>query len=39
MRTATIERNTAETQIKLWIDLDGTGQYEMARAAAFWTIC
>ena len=25
MRTATIERNTAETQIKLWIDLDGTG--------------
>ena len=35
MRTATIERNTAETQIKLWIDLDGTGQYEVCTGCGF----
>ena len=35
MRTATIERNTAETQIKLWIDLDGTGQYEICTGCGF----
>ena len=35
MRTATIERNTAETQIQLWIDLDGTGQYEIGTGCGF----
>ena len=35
MRTATIERNTAETQIKLWINLDGTGQYEICTGCGF----
>ena len=35
MRTATIERNTAETQIKLWIDLDGAGQYEICTGCGF----
>ena len=34
-RTATIERNTNETQIKLSIDLDGTGQAEISTGVGF----
>lgn len=35
MRTATIERNTAETRISLSIDLDGTGKAEIASGIGF----
>ena len=34
-RTATIERNTKETQIKATIDLDGTGASELATGIGF----
>lgn len=35
MRTATIERNTLETQIKLTIDLDGTGKTDFNTGVPF----
>ena len=35
MRTATIERNTLETQIKLTVNLDGTGQSELKTGVPF----
>lgn len=35
MRTALIARNTAETAISVEIDLDGTGQYDMATGIGF----
>lgn len=34
-RTASIDRNTAETQISLKVDLDGTGQAEIATGVGF----
>ena len=34
-RTSTIERNTKETQIKVTIDLDGTGASELATGIGF----
>ncbi|NNU81458.1 imidazoleglycerol-phosphate dehydratase HisB [Halovulum dunhuangense] len=35
MRKATIERNTAETKIRVEIDLDGTGRYDNATGVGF----
>ena len=35
MRTATIERNTLETQIKITIDLDGTGKTDFNTGVPF----
>ena len=35
MRTATIERKTAETDISLFLDLDGTGKYEIDTGCGF----
>jgi len=35
MRTATVERNTHETKISVSLDLDGTGQYEVATGIGF----
>tara|TARA_B100000427_G_scaffold288903_1_gene264305 strand:+ start:1165 stop:1764 length:600 start_codon:yes stop_codon:yes gene_type:complete len=35
MRTATIERNTKETQIKVTVDLDGTGEYNVSTGVGF----
>ena len=35
MRTATITRNTAETQISVTINLDGTGQYDNQTGVGF----
>ncbi len=35
MRTATIERKTAETEISVELDLDGTGRYDMATGVGF----
>ena len=34
-RSATIERNTAETQVNLSLNVDGTGKYEVATSVAF----
>ncbi len=34
-RTASIDRNTAETQISLKVDLDGTGQAEISTGVGF----
>ncbi len=34
-RTATIERNTTETQIKLSVNLDGTGKYDVDTGVNF----
>lgn len=34
-RTATIKRETKETQIELWLDLDGTGQSEIETGVGF----
>lgn len=34
-RTAEIERNTKETQIRIWIDLDGTGKAEISTGIGF----
>ncbi len=34
-RSATIERNTTETQIALTLDLDGSGQYEINTGVGF----
>jgi imidazoleglycerol-phosphate dehydratase len=35
MRTASIERNTAETRISVRVDLDGTGQYAIGTGIGF----
>lgn len=35
MRTATIERNTKETAIKVTINLDGTGEYNVSTGVGF----
>lgn len=35
MRTATVERNTKETKIKVEINLDGTGQYLVSTGIGF----
>lgn len=35
MRTATIKRNTKETQIEVEINLDGTGKYEVSTGIGF----
>ena len=35
MRTAEIVRNTAETQINLWLDLDGSGRSEIKTGVGF----
>ena len=35
MRQAEINRKTAETDIRVWIDLDGTGQSEIATGVGF----
>ncbi|WP_448502453.1 imidazoleglycerol-phosphate dehydratase HisB [Sphingomonas sp.] len=35
MRTASIERNTAETRISVRVDLDGTGQYAIETGIGF----
>lgn len=35
MRTASIERNTKETKIKLELELDGTGSYEIQTGVGF----
>jgi imidazoleglycerol phosphate dehydratase HisB len=38
-RTANVTRKTAETNIRVAINLDGTGQTKLARASVFWTTC
>ena len=35
MRTASVERNTKETQIKVSVNLDGTGQYTVSTGIGF----
>ncbi len=35
MRTATIERNTTETQIKATVNLDGSGKYKISTGIGF----
>ncbi len=35
MRTASVERNTKETQISVSLDLDGTGQYDVSTGIGF----
>ena len=35
MRTAETERNTAETQIKVYVNLDGAGQYNLSTGCGF----
>ncbi len=35
MRTATIERNTKETQIRVSVNLDGTGEYNVSTGIGF----
>ena len=35
MRTATVERNTKETQISVALNLDGTGRYEVSTGIGF----
>lgn len=39
IRTATVERKTAETSVKLILNLDGNGHGVMTRASASLTIC
>ena len=38
-RSASVERNTKETQISVTINLDGTGQLEVDTGLPFWTTC
>ena len=38
-REALIERNTKETQIRLQLNIDGTGSSDIDTALAFLTIC
>ena len=35
MRNAEINRETAETKISLWLDLDGTGKKDIATGCGF----
>ena len=35
MRTASVKRKTNETDISIELNLDGTGQYEMATGIGF----
>ena len=35
MRTASVERNTKETQIKASVNLDGTGEYSVSTGIGF----
>ena len=35
MRTAETERNTAETQIKVFVNLDGTGKFDISTGCGF----
>ncbi len=35
MREGRVERNTKETQIEVWLDLDGTGQYDVETGIGF----
>ncbi len=35
MRTATVERRTAETQVQVTLDLDGSGQYDVSTGVGF----
>ena len=39
MRTAKIHRQTAETNIALTLNLDGSGKVRFKPAVVFWTIC
>ena len=39
MRTASINRDTMETQIRLSLELDGTGKAELDTGSAFSIIC
>jgi imidazoleglycerol-phosphate dehydratase len=38
-RTAAVTRKTAETNIRVAINLDGTGQAKLPVALLFWTTC
>ncbi len=35
MRKASVERNTSETKIKVFVDLDGTGEYDVKTGIGF----
>jgi imidazoleglycerol-phosphate dehydratase len=35
MRTATLERKTSETQVRVTLDLDGSGQYDVSTGVGF----
>lgn len=39
MRTATVARNTSETQITVSINLDGTGKAKFDTGVPFWSTC
>lgn len=39
MRKAEIARKTNETDIKLSLDLDGSGRSEIRCGCGFWSIC
>ena len=38
-RTATVKRDTLETQIKVEINLDGAVKANLIRVCHFWSIC
>ena len=38
-RSASIERNTKETDIRVTLELDGTGQAELDTGIGFFDIC